>query len=190
MLFPASDLLISHGYPLLRADSLLSLKNDDFNAKGCSHVSYQSNEKGMPRLRLVPWSLTKLCLNDARQASSSLYPGVTFYKLDLPQHTYSLLRCIASLPKYSFSRHKPLLEFSCLLAYGIFKYEYRFKDWDAREETEEEYQESVRRALKRIESWSLPANPDRWYVMLKDIISGRYQARDISFVPDSTIIVE
>lgn len=88
MLLPASDLLTSHGYPLLRADGLFLLKNDEFNTKRRSHVSYQTDEKGLPRLRLVPWSLTKLCLSNAPQASSSLYPDVTFYKLDLPQHTY------------------------------------------------------------------------------------------------------
>ena len=164
------------------------LGDDNFDTKGRSHTSNESNEKGLPRLRLVPFSLTKLSLSDARRAGSSLHLGTTIHKLDLPQHTYSLLRCIASLPKNSLSRHKPMLEFSCLLAYGIFEYEYQFKDWDKPEETDEEYRKSTKRALERIELWPSPANPDRWYVMLKEIVSGKYQARDIPFAPESTMI--
>lgn len=184
----ASDLLAKHGFPYVSPNPLNLEVYGDFEGKSRYHRNVEEAPKSDIRLQLLPLSVTCISLDDLQCTPSDQHPGPTIYRLPLPQHCLSLVQCIASYPSYppgSWSRNKPCFELSALVAHAIFEYEYYSKDWDQPEESEEEYQEKVQLALKKVRSWSLPEGTIYWRKILETLVDGSRRPRDIPYKPDS-----
>lgn len=181
----ASDLLAEHGFPYVPENRGLVRTYGDFEDKGRYHRSVKDSPKRKILLQLLPLSITGVSLDDLRCAPSNKHPGPTIYRLPLPQHCLSLIRCIASYPPESDSRNKPTFELAQLVAFAIFEYQYYFKDWDQPEESEEEYREKVQIALKKVRSWNLPEGTTCWRELLETLVEGNLQPDDIPYKPDN-----
>ena len=183
----ASDLLAEHGFPFVAPNPLCVSTYGDFVGKGRQHgVVYETLKKPLiePLLQLVPLSITCISLNSLRHTSSGGHPGPNIYRLPLPEHCLSLIKCISSYPLDSSSRNNPLLELSVLNAQAIFEYRYYYKDWYEPEESEEEYQEKIQFALKKVRSWILPESMDYWRKLLETVVDGSRHPDNIPYMPN------